>query len=72
MKPNVGFEPTTFRFQVDKFAVSILKLAPRNGLEPLNVGIRSDALDQLGERGYISGSLTLTRTEDPCVINTLL
>ena len=40
MKPNVGFEPTTFRFQVDKFAVSILKLAPPDGFEPPNVGIK--------------------------------
>ena len=35
MKPNVGFEPTTFRFQVDKFAVSILKLVRGKGVEPL-------------------------------------
>jgi hypothetical protein len=71
MKPNVGFEPTTFRFQVDKFAVSILKLAPPDGFEPPNVGIKIRGLTTW-RRGYISGSLTLTRTEDLCVINTLL
>ena len=38
MKPNVGFEPTTFRFQVDKFAVSILKLVRGKGIEPLTTG----------------------------------
>jgi hypothetical protein len=32
---------------------------------------KSDALDQLGEGGKF-GSFTLIRTEDLCVINTLL
>ena len=41
MKPNVGFEPTTFRFQVDKFAVSILKLAEGIGIEPMTAESKS-------------------------------
>ena len=52
MKPNVGFEPTTFRFQVDKFAVSILKLAPLQGFEPQNVGIKIRCLRPTWRKGY--------------------
>jgi hypothetical protein len=45
MKPNTGIEPVTYR--LDSFAVSIPKLAPRNGLEPLNVGIKIRCLTNL-------------------------
>ena len=38
MKPNVGLEPTTTRFQGEKgFAVCILNLVENSGIEPLTV-----------------------------------
>ncbi len=51
MKPNVGIEPTTYRL-ID-FAVSILKLAPPQGFEPRNVGIKIRCLRPTWRRGYL-------------------
>jgi hypothetical protein len=72
MKPNVGFEPTTFRFQVDKFAVSILKLAPLQGFEPQNVGIKIRCLRPTWRKGYIFGSHGQFRNVDLSLIKRVL